>query len=1292
MLLQAFEASTLVPIEIRKIREAGARPEDVRQVEWAYYIELPEGVYELTPRQQQTILFALGASYNPDQVAEKTFMTAAPVLEIGPMAHFETAWGYTVRELLAACGVTVARIERTRRLSFVPGFNKFGEVGTALVDPMTQHLYQRPPRTFMEHGVPEAVRQVMVLEHGLEALTAINKDLELGMTPADMQLYLDGYRRLGRNATDVELVQLSAGNSDHSRHGTFRSRPLIDGVRMPHSMMDFITMPYLLNPGNSRVGPGDDASAILGGPVQMMMISNPVGPGALIVAEAVLHTTLSVETHNHPGLYSPWDGFMTGNKGEDRDTQSIGRGGMVVAATFGVATGSLHIPGHELPWEIGTPVRYSVGASPLEIYIQGLGGAFYGANCSGVPLIVAYSRHFALDMPDGSHVAYAKCIAMAGGLGSVREESAEAKPLKVGMPIVQIGGPAYRIGVGGVNASSAGGGENSKNRALASVQRGNPEMAHRLERVIEACVHMGDDNPIVEAHDIGGGGATNVYPELVNPHGGRIDLRAIPSGDPTLSVLELWANESQERNAYVIYPDRLGVFQQICARYNVPCAVVGEITDSGRIVVFDSSDGTTPVDLPLDLAIADGEPAPLHWETVPSALVPLALPEDLTVRGALELVLLHPTVASKANFTRSVDRSVTGLVAQQAEVGPHQLPLCGFGAKADSWFGSTGSAASIGEQPIVGLISAAAGGRMAVGEALTNLMGARVTSLADVKANGNWMWAMKQPGEGPRAYETAEAICNMLIALREAVDGGKDSSSMFILDDDLGVVKAPGTYVFNAYAKMDNVASKVTPEFKATGNRLIFIDLAAGKTRLGGSMLAQVHKQIGDDCPDVDDVDLLARCFNAVMELLDRKLIVSLHDKSDGGLVTTLLEMAFTGGFGAKLELSGTEESALAALFNQELGVVLECKSVASVKGVLAKHDVPNSLIGKVGERGGDITLSYNDQLVLDEPMVDLRQLWTATSTALDAYQANPITAQQEAEVTAGLVEEPNWHLTFTPHAMPKRRLAKTSKPRVALLVAQGSNGDKELAATFIAVGFQVDEVTMSDLKEGRTHLSHYRGILFPGGFSYADVLGSAQGWATEILCNPVLAKQFKEFKERDDTFSVGPCNGFQLQALLGWVGLAKTPDAKKPRLRPNISGRFESRLVTVTILDSPAIIFRDMVGSRLGVPVANGDGRVEFPDPNVRKRLLAAKLAPLRYTDYQGEITEQYPHNPNGSPEGIAGMCSPDGRHFGGMPHFERNSNQMWQLQWAPASWSRFKTPPWQKCAQNLYDWCTNN
>ncbi len=1257
----------------------------------------------LDPEELRVLSWLLAETFDPRGFAAASFLdpAAGTLLEVGPRLSFTTAWSTNAVAICHGCGLDgVERIERSRRYLLVgPRLprEQLKAVAALVHDRMTECVYEQPLASFEVAAVPAPTFTVPVLEEGVAALARLNAELGLSFDEWDLAYYTRLFtERLRRNPTNVECFDIAQSNSEHSRHWFFKGKLVIDGEEVPHTLLDLVRETLTASPENSVLAFCDNSSAIRGHRLATLMPAGPGRPSPLLPAEVEEHILFTAETHNFPSGVAPFPGAETGTGGRIRDVQATGRGAHVVAGTAGYCVGNLSIPGYPLPWEDLTFAYPSNLAPPLAIEIEASNGASDYGNKFGEPVIAGFTRSFGLRLPSGERREWIKPIMFSGGIGRLDARHARKQAPEAGMLVVKVGGPAYRIGMGGGAASSMVQGENLENLDFNAVQRGDAEMEQKLNRVIRACVELGDANPIVSIHDQGAGGNCNVIKELVAPAGARIEIRDVLSGDPTLSALELWGAEYQENNALLLRPEAKELFASLCAREKVPWSVVGRVTGDGRIVVHDAADDTTPVDLALADVLGDMPQKRFELQRLPQRTRPLALPAGLTVAGALDRVLRLLAVGSKRFLTTKVDRAVTGLVAQQQCVGPLHLPVADVAVVAHSYLATRGAATAIGERPLLGLVDPAAMARMSLGEALTNLVWARVTRLRDVRCSANWMWAAKLPGEGARLYDAVRALRDAMVALGVAVDGGKDSVSMAAIaprGEGSEVVKAPGTLVVSAYVACPDVTGTVTPDLELPGTgRLLLVDLGGGRHRLGGSALAHAFGQVGDEVPDLDDPDLLARAFSAVQELIARRLLTAGHDRSDGGLIVALLEMAFSGNVGIQVELPAGGPAPLPRLFAEELGLVLEVDEthLDQVLECFARHRTPCLVIGRT-RADGLVSIRCGAQEVLSGTVAEWRDLWEATSFQIERRQADPrCVAAEQAGLAARTA--PAYHLSFDPQPTPPAILHRPGKPAVAILREEGSNGDREMAAAFWAAGFEPWDVTMSDLVAGTVELERFRGLAAVGGFSYGDVLDSAKGWAAVVRFHEEVRRAFERFFERPDTFTLGVCNGCQLFALLGWVPWRGLAETEQPRFVRNLSGRFESRFATVTILPSPAILLRGMAGSTLGIWVQHGEGRALFPDPAVLSEVVARGLAPIRYADDRGDPTEEYPFNPNGSPLGIAALCSPDGRHLAMMPHPER-THLLWQWPWLPRPWrSRCTASPWLRLFQNAREWCESS
>ncbi|WP_028317064.1 phosphoribosylformylglycinamidine synthase [Desulfobulbus elongatus] len=1255
-----------------------------RQVkpDFAYCFNI-ESSRALTPAETERLRLILADGFLIDTVTFEPALAGERVVEVGPRLNFATAWSSNLVSICRAVGLdAVSRVERSRRY-LVPEGEDIGAFIAKRHDRMTECVYPAPLTTFETGIVPEPVYEVDLKSKGPDGLLDIPG---ISMDQWDRELYHDYFvRRCGRNPTIVEIMDLNNANSEHSRHGFFRGKQVIDGQPCDTPLFKVVTDTLAANPKGSKVAFKDNSSVIEGAPLTTLLPEQPGQPSALREATVCYHPLLTAETHNFPTGVAPFPGAETGTGGRIRDVQGTGRGGLVMAGTAGYCVANLHIPDYPLDWENSYACPDSL-APALTIEIEASNGASDYGNKFGEPLIQGFTRSFDLRLENGERWGFLKPIMFTGGIGQIDDRHTEKKKAVKGMLIVQVGGPAYRVGFGGGAASSMMQGENESKLDFDAVQRGDAEMEQKMNRVIRACNEMGSLSLIDVIHDQGAGGPANVLKELVEHAGGRVEIRNIRVGDPTMSVLEIYVAEYQERVGLLISPENIGRFQEICEREKVACEILGEVTGDLRFVVHDNQDNTTPVDIEIPELLGKIPQKTFTDSRTCPALSPFVPPKGMGVREALNRVLRLVSVGSKRFLTNKVDRAVTGLIAQQQCCGPLQLTVGDVAVVAQSHFGHTGIATAIGEQPIKMLVDPAAGARMAVGEALTNLVWARIRDLEQVKCSANWMWAPKLPGEGAALRDAVEAMATAMIAVGIAVDGGKDSLSMAAKVGD-EVVKSPRELVVSVYAAMDDIRRKVTPDIKEPGSALLLVDLSGGKNRLGGSALAQTCGRIGDEVPDMDDPVLVKRAFGAVQYLIEKGMILAGHDRSDGGLITTVLEMAFAGNCGLNLALSGTT-SPLESLFAEELGLVVECRwsHLAEVKQRFDQARIPCLVLGSSVARKA-VIIQYNGHLVLDDSMILLRQWWEETSYQLERLQVDPDCADAE-KFNIFDRKGPEYTLGFTPEATAPAILQKKDKPKVIILRDEGSNSDREMSSAFYSAGFEPWDVTMTDLLAGRIDLARFRGIAAVGGFSYADVPESAKGWAATIRFNERLQAQFHEFYNRPDTFTLGICNGCQLFGLLGWVPWQGIEAERQPRFIHNASGRFESRWVTVKVLPSKAIMLQGMEDLVFGIHVDHGEGFLHFPDAAIRDRVWNEQMAAVVFVDDEGQPTEAYPFNPNGSPGGLTGICSPDGRHLAMMPHPER-AFLPWQCHWLPEAMQAMPVSPWLRMFQNAYRWC---
>lgn len=1287
------------------------------ETEFCYYVEIKEHLTEEELKVLKWILSSPLESHNLK--SSSTFnekLNNCLIIEIGPRLNFSTAFSSNAVSICRSVNLNkITRIEVTTRYYIKHNgmIDKKIEdsITDVLHDKMTEYKYMKPIKTF-DHGFrPENWFEVDVLKEGRIALEKVNSKLGLAFDNWDLDFYTDLFlNKLKRNPTSVECFDLAQSNSEHSRHWFFKGKIIIDGEEMKESLIDMIIRTQKYSNTNNTIKFSDNSSAIKGYQIKVLRPNKTYTCSPFHLENVDQDLIFTAETHNFPTGVAPFSGAATGTGGRLRDIQGIGRGGYYIAGTVGYSIGNLHIPEYNLPWEEENIPYPNNMASPLEILIQASNGASDYGNKFGEPIICGFTRSFGMTDEVGVRREWIKPIMFSGGLGTMDANMSQKVLPQKGMEVIKIGGPVYRIGVGGGSASSIEvQGDNKMELDFGAVQRGDPEMEQKLNRVVRACIEMGEKNPILSIHDQGAGGNGNVLKELVEPEGAVIFAKKFELGDPSISILELWGAEYQENDAILCKSENTNLLKEIAIREKCSINFVGIVTGNGKIILSEENDCDSskylnenyeykirhPVDLDLELVLGKMPQKTFNLLRQITQLPTIKIPKNLTVQAALERVLRLPSVGSKRYLTNKVDRSVTGLIAQQQCVGPLHTPLANVAVTAISHFSTVGIATSIGEQPIKGLINSAAGARMTVAEALTNLVFARISNIQDIKCSGNWMWAAKLPGEGAALYDACSAMCSIMNDLGIAVDGGKDSLSMAArIGKD--IVKAPGTLVVSCYAPCPNIQQVVTPDLKAPAigknGYILFVDLSNGKNRIGGTALAQVYKSLGNEVPDVQQIDILKNAFKAIQLLIAEEKILAGHDISDGGLITCLLEMCFAGISGINVNILHKTGSPIEILFTEEIGWILEIDQINHnyILNVFKQFNVPVYLIGQSEGFGlsSKIKVQVQEKLVVDSTVLSLMTLWEETSYQLECRQTNIECAFEEYN---GIKDRtaPAYKLTFNPDIRPitiHKNLS--SKIAVVVLREEGINGDREMAASLMEAGFEVWDVTMQDFLQNKITFDRFRGIIFPGGFSYADVLGSAKGWAASLLFNPSLQKQLKVFISRKDVFSLGVCNGCQLMSLLGWIGNENNNTKELDIfLNHNISERFECRWSTIKIDKSPSIMLSGMENSILGIWVAHGEGRFTFRNDEILQKLKKNHCLAIKYTDDFGNPTEKYPFNPNGSIEGIAGICSMDGRHLALMPHPERCS-QMWQWPWKPYDW-KYSISPWQRIFDNAYAWC---
>jgi phosphoribosylformylglycinamidine synthase len=1194
------------------------------------------------------------------------------LLLVVPRAGTISSWSSKATDIAHVCGLeAVRRIERGieyRLLDTQPlGPERLAALAPALFDRMTEMVLFDPDHAnrLFDHAPPRPLTRI-----SRGALESANRELGLALSADEIEYLQRNFERLGREPTDVELMMFAQANSEHCRHKIFNAEWIIDGERQSDSLFAMIRYTHVRNPSGVLSAYRDNA-AVIEGSRGIRYFPDP-RTGIYRGVDEPIDILMKVETHNHPTAISPFPGAATGSGGEIRDEGATGRGAKPKAGLTGFSVSNLRIPGFERPWELdnGKPGRI---ASALDIMIEGPIGAASFNNEFGRPAIGGYFRTFEQRMPGdppGRVRGYHKPIMIAGGMGNIRRPHVEKGEVPVGARIVVLGGPAMLIGLGGGAASSLGSGSSSADLDFASVQRGNAEIQRRAQEVIDSCWGLGEDNPIVLIHDVGAGGLSNAVPEAVahSHRGARIDLRCIQSAEPGMSPMEIWCNEAQERYVLAISPDAMETFAGIAARERCPFAVIGAIDETGRLVVHDPLFHDDPVDMPIEVLLGK---APRMVRDVRSAEPVREQFDDsgLDLRDAAYRVLRLPAVADKTFLITIGDRTVGGLISRDQLVGPWQVPVSDVAVTLADHFGHAGEAMAMGERTPLALLNAPASGRMAVGEAVTNILAADIDSLSQIRLSANWMAACGEPGEDAALYATVHAVGKELCpALGIAIPVGKDSLSMKTTWGDRSVV-APVSLIVSAFAPVKDVRRTLTPALvDGEPTSLWLVDLGAGRNRIGGSALAQVHGAMGRDAPDLDDPQRLVRFAAAMAELRAANLILAYHDRSDGGLFATLVEMAFAGHCGIDVALPVERGTVFPQLFSEELGVVLQVKAAdeQQLSDILAHHGLgKNSLFIGVPTAELRVRMRVGDAL-LDEPWVDLRRAWSETSWRMRRMRDDPQSADEEYEAQCstadpGLAVE----LSFDPEEdIAAPFVARGTRPAVAVLREQGVNSQVETAAALERAGFVAHDVHMTDLLGGRRSLREFKGLVACGGFSYGDVLGAGEGWAKSILFHEQVREEFQRFFARADSFALGICNGCQMFAAL--KSLIPGTD-HWPRFVTNRSEQYESRFALVEILRSPSVVLQGMSGSFLPIAVAHGEGHAEFPTEAAAAACASSGLVGFRYVHHDRSIARTYPYNPSGSPHGIAAVTNNDGRVTITMPHPERSFRYV-QNSWHPA------------------------
>jgi phosphoribosylformylglycinamidine synthase len=1262
--------------------------------EFAHFAEV-SGVLNADEEQVLARLLKYGPSVPVQEPNGRLFLTIPRFGTISP-------WSSKASDIARNCGL--AKIQRIERglAYYVSGelnADEAQQVADLLHDRMTQLVLDNleGAAALFSHAQPKPLTAIDILGGGRAALEQANVELGLALAEDEIDYLLNAFQGLGRNPHDIELMMFAQANSEHCRHKIFNASWDIDGESQDKSLFGMIKNTYQMHSENVLSAYKDNASVIVGHTAGRFF-PNPETRQYGAVQEPV-HILMKVETHNHPTAISPFSGASTGSGGEIRDEGATGRGAKPKAGLTGFTVSNLNIPGFEQPWEVpyGKPERI---VTPLDIMIEGpLGGAAFN-NEFGRPALTGYFRTFeqSISTPHGDEVrGYHKPIMLAGGMGNIRADHVQKGEITVGAKLIVLGGPAMLIGLGGGAASSVATGASSADLDFASVQRENPEMERRCQEVIDRCWQLGDANPIAFIHDVGAGGISNAFPELVNDggRGGRFELRNVPNDEPGMAPHEIWSNESQERYVLAVSAVDFERFKAICERERCPFAVVGEATEEAHLTVTDSHFANTPVDMPLEVLL--GKPPRMHRSVTREA----ELGDDFAaasvdIDDAVTRVLHHPAVASKSFLITIGDRTITGLVARDQMVGPWQVPVADCAVTATSFDVYTGESMAMGERTPLALLDAAASGRMAIGETLTNLAASRIEKLSDIKLSANWMAAAGHPGEDARLYDTVKAVGMQLCPeLGITIPVGKDSMSMKTQWRDEGTdksVTSPLSLVVTGFAPVSDIRKTLTPQLRMDKGEtdLILIDLGRGQNRMGASILTQVYGKLGTQAPDVDDAEDLKAFFAVIQGLNADGHILAYHDRSDGGLLVTALEMAFAGHCGLNLFLDALadDRAELAAvLFNEELGAVIQVHQDATPE-VLAQFSAAGlgDCVAVIGQpvNSDDVAISFNGQPVFACQRRLLQRQWAQTSYQIQRLRDNVQCAEQEFDA---ILDEENpglsAKLSFDVNQdISAPYIRKGVRPQIAVLREQGVNGQVEMAAAFDRAGFSAIDVHMSDILSGRVSLEEFKGLVACGGFSYGDVLGAGEGWAKSILFNSRARDGFQAFFERKDSFALGVCNGCQMMSNLHEL----IPGTEFwPHFVRNRSEQFEARVAMVQVQESASIFLQGMAGSRMPIAIAHGEGHAEFEN---EEALLEADLSgcvAMRFIDNHGKVTETYPANPNGSPRGITGLTSRDGRVTIMMPHPERVFRAV-QNSWKPDDWQ--EDAGWMRMFRNARVW----
>ncbi|ELW9443270.1 phosphoribosylformylglycinamidine synthase [Pluralibacter gergoviae] len=1256
---------------------------------YAEYMHFAELSAPLSDEEQSRLASLL--TYGPHL---SSHTPAGKLLLVTPRPGTISPWSSKATDIAHNCGLQqVVRLERGVAYyveASTLSADQWQRVAAELHDRMMESVFgslQEAENLFAHHQ-PAPVASVDMLGQGRSALEEANRRLGLALAEDEIDYLLDAFTTLNRNPNDIELYMFAQANSEHCRHKIFNADWVIDGEQQPKSLFKMIKNTFEKTPDHVLSAYKDNAAVMEGSEVGRFFADRDGDRYGY--HQEPTHILMKVETHNHPTAISPWPGAATGSGGEIRDEGATGRGAKPKAGLVGFSVSNLRIPGFEQPWEedFGKPERI---VTALDIMTDGpLGGAAFN-NEFGRPALTGYFRTYEerVNSHNGEELrGYHKPIMLAGGIGNIRADHVQKGDISVGAKLIVLGGPAMNIGLGGGAASSMASGQSDADLDFASVQRDNPEMERRCQEVIDRCWQMGDANPILFIHDVGAGGLSNAMPELVSDggRGGKFNLRDILSDEPGMSPLEIWCNESQERYVLAVAPDQLPLFDELCRRERAPYAVIGEATQEQHLSLSDSHFDNRPIDMPLDVLLGKTPKMTRDVQTLSAAGEALDR-RDISLDEAVNRVLHLPTVAEKTFLVTIGDRSVTGMVARDQMVGPWQIPVADCAVTTASLDSYCGEAMSLGERAPVALLDFAASARLAVGEALINMAGTQIGDLKRVKLSANWMAAAGHPGEDAGLYAAVKAVGEELCpALGLTIPVGKDSMSMktrWQEGSEQREMTSPLSLVITAFGRVEDVRRTVTPQLSTEDNALLLIDLGKGHNALGATALAQVYRQLGDKPADVRSPEQLKGFWEAMQTLVAERKLLAWHDRSDGGLLVTLAEMAFAGHCGVEVDIAALGDDRLAALFNEELGGVIQVRAEdrAVVEQIFTDRGLADCVhyLGKATE-GDRFVITADGRPVYSESRTQLRMWWAETTWQMQRLRDNPACADQEHEAKRndgdpGL----SARLTFDPaEDVAAPFIATGARPKVAVLREQGVNSHVEMAAAFHRAGFDAIDVHMSDLLAGRRGLEDFQALVACGGFSYGDVLGAGEGWAKSILFNERVRDEFATFFHRPQTLALGVCNGCQMMSNLRDL----IPGSELwPRFVRNTSDRFEARFSLVEVTQSPSLLLQGMVGSQMPIAVSHGEGRVEVRDAAHLAQLESKGLVALRYVDNAGSVTESYPANPNGSPNGITAVTSETGRVTVMMPHPERVFRTV-ANSWHPENWG--EDGPWMRIFRN--------